>query len=110
VTFGGHRFHLPFLTTRSVFLGVPLGRSLEKHRWSTDYHVDLLDVLTHHGAMAPAPLRDYIAGLGESFMEVDMTLSPLSQAYAEAVAQKSIAVGFLFSRVHEVLSPSGQIA
>ncbi len=50
VTFNGRGFDCPVLMLRSAVMGVRSEKNLMPYRYSTDYHVDLLEQFTFYGA------------------------------------------------------------
>jgi hypothetical protein len=72
VTYGGRRRAMPLLRYRSLAAGVPLsflltaaGPHAYYHRFTTDWHLDLEDILAGNGALAPLALEDlsYASGI-----------------------------------------------
>jgi len=64
VTFNGRGFDCPYLMLRSAALGVRPTRNLMPPRYSTDFHIDLLDQLTFYGAFRKFTLDFYCRSLG----------------------------------------------
>jgi DNA polymerase elongation subunit (family B) len=52
VTFNGRTFDGPFLSVRSAVHGLSPSKNLLGYRYSMETHVDLLEVLTFHGAVS----------------------------------------------------------
>jgi len=72
VTYGGRRRAMPLMRYRSLAAGVPLtflrtvaGPHAYYHRFTTDWHLDLEDILAGNGALAPLALEDlsYASGI-----------------------------------------------
>jgi hypothetical protein len=110
VTYGGSTSSLPFLTFRCIVREVPLLVRLEHNRWRPGPHVDLVNVLTHTGSIAPCSLVDIMRAIGEEDVPgvqsggVDQPLS-----LAERMIDRSVAIALLYFRCHKVLSGVGQI-
>ena len=51
VTYNGRGFDGPFLMLRSAILGITPTVNLVPYRWSFETHVDLLELITFHGAV-----------------------------------------------------------
>lgn len=66
VTFNGRSFTMPFIYHRSVMLGVRPSADIARQRYVTKqaapYHVDLMDELSFHGAMAHRPSLQLLCG------------------------------------------------
>ena len=52
VTFNGRTFDGPFLSVRSAVHGLSPSKNLLGYRYSVESHVDLLEILTFHGAVS----------------------------------------------------------
>lgn len=52
VSFNGRAFDAPFLSVRGAIHGLSPSKNLSGYRYSVESHVDLLEVLTFHGAVA----------------------------------------------------------
>lgn len=60
ITFNGRMFDFPFLMLRSAVLGVrPSENLMRGSRYSTDYHVDLLEEFTFHNPQSIGATRRY---------------------------------------------------
>ncbi len=64
VTFNGRGFDCPVLMLRSAMLGVKPSKNLMTYRYSTDFHVDLLDQLTFYSAIRKFNLDFYCKSFG----------------------------------------------
>jgi len=52
VTFNGRTFDAPFLSVRSAVHGLSPSKNLLGYRYSVESHIDLLEILTFHGAVS----------------------------------------------------------
>ena len=52
VTFNGRTFDGPFLSVRSAVHGLSPSKNLLGYRYSVESHIDLLEILTFHGAVS----------------------------------------------------------
>ncbi len=59
ITFNGRAFDCPFLILRSGILGVKPSRDLMTHRYESEIHIDLLELLTFHGIVRKFNLDFY---------------------------------------------------
>lgn len=70
VTFGGHRFDLPIVMRRALYLNVPYPElNIDRYR---SPHKDLLNILTHNGVLTMRSLKFYCARFG---IQVDDVLT-----------------------------------
>ena len=64
VTFNGRGFDCPVLMLRSAMLNVHPSKNLMSYRYSTDFHIDLLDQLTFYSAYRKFNLDMYCKAFG----------------------------------------------
>jgi 3'-5' exonuclease len=64
ITFNGRSFDIPFLMLRSAMLGIRPTRNLLGNRYSTDNHLDLLEVLSFFGVSKKFNLDFYCHSFG----------------------------------------------
>jgi DNA polymerase elongation subunit (family B) len=120
VTFGGRSFDFPFLSVRGMMYGLTCKKNLDPYRYRYDYHVDLVEVFTHHRAMEAFTLEEYVAAFEvdteeDNPNEPDYDFQVLEDGLEEGVgdvtseevmesATRAIQKALLFARVQETLS------
>ncbi len=64
ITYNGRTFDIPFLTQRSIILGIKPSRTLDAPRYRLKPHCDLMDVLSFFGATRPFSLSFWCGTMG----------------------------------------------
>lgn len=72
VTFNGRSFDCPVLMLKSAMLKVKPTKNLMPYRYSSDYHVDLLEQLTFYGAARKFNLDMYCKAFGIDSPKADV--------------------------------------
>ncbi len=117
VTFNGRTFDGPFLSVRSAAHGVRPSRTLSGYRFSVAEHLDLMEVLTFHGAirapMVPTLHAACVAFGIPSPKTADMHGHAVGEAYLEGRLPEILeycrrdveATSALFRRLESTLLP-----
>lgn len=84
VSFNGRRFDVPFLMVRAAIHGVAVTRDLLGPRFSAKPHLDLIDLVTCHGALrGPSGLEVCCHAFGIPTPKGDLDGSQVAHAYAQ---------------------------
>ena len=87
ITFNGRGFDCPFITQRSLILGIRMTKGLSGNRYNVRQHLDLCDYLTHFGASRRYSLDLWMRALGMA--------SPKSQGIDGSKVKEAIDAGKL---------------
>lgn len=88
ITFNGRGYDLPVLVHRAVHHGIVEGtallrRGVTENRFASNWHLDLMEAFTFHGATRRFPLAAYAVGYGLPSPKQDLSGAEVGRAVAE---------------------------